>query len=57
MYGEPFPVMFLSTRNDRATVEKCRSVQAVDYILKPFQPIYVLTRVKMVLEGWDDDLS
>lgn len=57
LYGEPFPVMFLSTRNDRATVEKCRSVQAVDYILKPFQPIYVLTRVKMVLEGWDDDLS
>lgn len=57
IYGEPFPVMFLSTRNDRATVEQCRSVKAVDYILKPFQPVYVFTRVQMILEGKDDDLN
>ncbi|MDD6072576.1 MAG: response regulator [Clostridiales bacterium] len=57
IYGEPFPVMFLSTRNDRATVEQCRSVKAVDYILKPFQPVYVFTRVQMMIEGKDDDLN
>ena len=57
LYGEAFPVMFLSTRNDRATVLECRNVKAADYILKPFQPVYVYTRVQMILEGKDIDLT
>lgn len=57
LYGESFPIMFLSTRSDRTTVEKCRKVRAVDYILKPFQPVYVLARVQRVLEGRGYDLS
>lgn len=57
LYGDCFPVIFLSTRSDRSTVERCRSIHAADYILKPFQPVYVLTRVQIVLEGKDEDLS
>jgi DNA-binding response OmpR family regulator len=57
LYGENLPVIFLSNRSDRNTVEQCRKIQAVDYILKPFQPVYVLTRVQIALEGKDETLS
>lgn len=57
IYGDDLKVMFLSGRADRSTVQECKSIHAIDYILKPFQPVYVLTRAKIALEGIDEDLS
>lgn len=57
VYGDAIPVVFMSTRSDRETVEKCRSVHAAEYILIPFQPVYVMTRIELLLGGKDEDLS
>ncbi|MDO5154540.1 MAG: response regulator [Eubacteriales bacterium] len=57
LYGDSIKVMFMSKKADRQTVVECRKANAVDYILKPIQPIYVATRVRMAIEGLDEDLS
>jgi len=47
--GEQIPIIFMTERNDKETVLRCKSVQAKDYIIKPFHPVYVLERVKVAL--------
>ena len=49
LYGKEFPIIFLTGLSDRATVQKCREVGAVDYIVKPFRPMYLLERVNIAL--------
>lgn len=49
LYGKETPVIFLTALSDRATVQKCREVGAVDYIVKPFRPMYLLERVNVAL--------
>lgn len=56
-FGNQHKIMFMSKKADRQTVEDCRKVNAIDYILKPFQPVYVSTRVRMAIEGIVEDLS
>ena len=43
------PVMFLTSSSDRATILKCREVGAIDYVVKPANPVYLKERVKMAL--------
>ena len=43
-------VMFLTGVSDRETVLRCRKVGAIDYILKPANPVYLLERVKVAFK-------
>lgn len=49
LYGKELPIIFLTGLSDRATVQKCREVGAVDYIVKPFRPMYLLERVNVAI--------
>ena len=49
LYGKEVPVIFLTALSDRETVQRCRGVGAVDYIIKPFRPTYLLERVYVAL--------
>lgn len=53
-FPEQIPVMFVSVLNDVQTVMECRNVQAVDYIIKPFEPSYLKRRIRIALgeEKW-----
>ncbi len=49
-YGpEDLTVMFVGSAKDKETIIKCQALKAVDYILKPINPMYVRTRVEIVL--------
>lgn len=43
------PVVFLSAKGQESEVETGLEVGAIDYILKPFAPDYLLTRVAEIL--------
>lgn len=43
------PVIFLTAVNDRDTILKCKSVGAVDYILKPAKPVYIYERTNAAM--------
>lgn len=47
---DTMPVIFLTGASDRRTVMNCMSVGAVDYILKPIKPAYLIERVKDAIE-------
>lgn len=47
--GYQTPVIFLTGKCDEETVRKCGQCGAVDYILKPANPVYLRTRVNMAL--------
>ena len=47
--GYRIPVIFLTGKCDKETVRKCGQCGAVDYILKPANPVYLRTRVNMAL--------
>lgn len=52
-YDMSIPVIFLTELSDRDTIEQCLAVHAADYIVKPFRPLYILERVRAVIEGND----
>lgn len=43
------PVIFMTSSSDRNTVIKCREVGAIDFILKPANPMYLRQRVELAL--------
>ncbi len=45
------PVIFLTAKNNRETVLRCREVNAKDYIIKPVIPAYLKTRVAVALDA------
>lgn len=45
---EKLPIMFLSAKGDRETILSCKSVNAVEYIIKPIRPTYLRERVARV---------
>ena len=44
------PMIFLTAKNDKETVLKCREVRAKDYIIKPVRPAYLRARVAIALD-------
>ena len=42
---EDLPVIFLTASADADTVMRCKSVEAIDYVLKPYEPSYLQKRV------------
>ena len=51
-YGpEALKVMFVGSAKDKETILKCQALHAVDYILKPFNAMYVRTRVEMAIQS------
>ena len=48
---ENLPIIFLTSKNDRETVMKCRAVNAKDYIIKPVRPAYLRARVAIALDA------
>jgi len=51
--GLHMPVIFLTGKCDKETVRACGHCGAVDYILKPANPVYLQTRVNMALLNID----
>jgi len=49
LYGKETPIIFLTALSDRETVQQCRDVGAIDYIVKPFRPTYLLERINVAL--------
>ena len=49
LYGKDTPIIFLTALSDRETVQRCRDAGAVDYIIKPFRPMYLLERANVAL--------
>lgn len=49
-YGIKIPIIFLTALADEKTAQRCRTVKAKDYIVKPFKPVYVLARIALALE-------
>lgn len=49
--GRDLPVIFLTGQADLNTVTRARDLQARDYILKPIQQSYLLSKVKQALGG------
>ena len=45
------PIVFLTAHSDKETVMRCKQVKAVDYIVKPFQPVYIQERIRIALGG------
>ena len=50
---DEIPVIFLTALSDRETVQKCREVNAKDYIVRPYRPLYMLERVREAIGGSD----
>ena len=48
---EDLPVIFLTSKSDKATVLKCMEVKAKDYIVKPVRPAYLRARVAIALDA------
>ena len=51
--GFHMPIIFLTGKSDKETVYACGKCGAVDYILKPANPVYLRTRVAMALHQID----
>ena len=49
--GFNMPVIFLTGKGDKETVCECIKCGAVDYILKPANPVYLQTRVEKALKA------
>lgn len=47
------PVIFVSASADAASIARAFSLGADDYIIKPFEPSDLVTRVKRVLDKYD----
>lgn len=45
------PVVFLSAKGQEAEIQKGKEAGAVDYLLKPFAPDELVSRVKDILDG------
>lgn len=48
--SESVPVIFVSALHDIQTVLECRDIQAADYVVKPFEEVYLKERITRVLE-------
>lgn len=51
--GLHMPIIFLTGKSDKETVRACGQCGAVDYILKPANPVYLQARVTMALLNID----
>lgn len=50
-YKNKVPILFVSAITDKKTVLLCRELRASGYIARPYNPIYVLSEVKRIIEG------
>ena len=48
---DDLPIIFLTSKNTREMVLKCRTVNAKDYIIKPVRPAYLRARVAIALDA------
>lgn len=51
MYNSRIPLLFVTTLTDKKTVLTCRELGASGYIVRPYQPVYILSEVKRILDG------
>lgn len=53
-FDHKIPILFVSALTDKNTVLMCRKLNASGYIARPYQPVYILSEVKRILEGQVD---
>ncbi len=51
--GYRMPIIFLTGKSNKETVYACKNCGAIDYILKPANPVYLRTRIEMALNNID----
>lgn len=49
-FPRQIPVIFVSALNDIQTVMECKNIRAADYIVRPFDPSYLMQRVRVALK-------
>ena len=49
------PVVFITAKTDKDSIERAYEVGGVDYVTKPFQPFELLECVKVHLNLWDNN--
>lgn len=49
LFKERIPIIFLTEVSDRDTILKCRAVGGIDYVVKPFHPLYLMERIRVAL--------
>lgn len=49
-FPQQIPVIFVSAMNDIQTVMECKNIQAANYIVRPFEPSYLVQQVKAALK-------
>lgn len=50
-YNYSIPILFVSALTDKKTVLMCRELKVCGYIARPYQPVYILSEIKRILEG------
>ncbi len=50
-YNGRIPLLFVTAISDRKTVITCRQLGAKGYIIRPYQPVYILSEVRRILDG------
>ncbi len=51
------PVIFLTAKNDKESIEKGYEVGGIDYVIKPFLPKELLTKVKKQIQNREDAID
>lgn len=45
------PIMFVTAIANRKTVVKCRAMNAAGYVLRPYNPVYIKSEIKRIING------
>ena len=53
-YSAVVPVLFVTALSDRETVMACRRLNASGYIIRPYQPVYVLSEIRRIIDGLEE---
>lgn len=49
---EKLPIMFVTSVTERAIVLACKKLDAVGYIVRPYQPAFIKSEIERILYGW-----
>lgn len=52
-YKNSISIMFVSSVTERKTVLMCKQLNAVGYIVRPYQAAYIKSEIERVLYGWE----
>ena len=48
------PILFVSTLRDKATVLRCREINAAGYVVRPYKKVFLKSEIKRIITGQSD---